>query len=63
MDHDAAIGVLECRRAELVGELSALERQRAKLRADLRHIEGALHQCKGRMKFPQNGRLKNPQMV
>lgn len=48
MDHDAAIGVLECRRAELVAELVALERHRAKLRADLRHIEGALDQIIGR---------------
>lgn len=47
MDHDAAIGVLECRRAELLAELVALERLRAKLRADLRHIEGALHQIIG----------------
>ena len=47
MDHDAAIGVLEHRRAELLGELAALNRHRAKLRADLRHIEGALHQVIG----------------
>ncbi len=49
MDHDAAIGVLEHRRAELLGELAALNRHRAKLRADLRHIEGALHQIIGQV--------------
>ncbi|HYD31082.1 MAG TPA: hypothetical protein VEB64_09550 [Azospirillaceae bacterium] len=47
MDQDVAIGVLECRRAELVAELAAIEKHRARLRADLRHIDGALAQIIG----------------
>ncbi|HYD31637.1 MAG TPA: hypothetical protein VEB64_12375 [Azospirillaceae bacterium] len=47
MDDDIAIAVLEARRQELRGELAALEKHRTRLRADLRHIDGALAQIIG----------------